>query len=183
MKKLICLAFVLCACVMVNAKTLVTVVNGDKEVVKQEGTTCSLEFDFSSVSLEDKTFSEFMAEKDEQYLKDWQSDMAEAKAQFIKRWNKKNKKGMQLVDTDNAPYKMVIKPRKMDLGSSVMSVFIGAFAGGATMSGDLLLYQGDTQLLDVDFNDVKGGSQYTETRRIKSVFSEVVDHVWSVLKK
>jgi len=184
MKKIICLSFVLALSVFVvaNAKTTATIVSGDKSVVKQ-ATTCSVEFDFTDASLEGKSFDGYMAEKDAKYLEDWKSDMAEAKTQFIKRWNKKNKKGMQLVEGDNAPYKMVVKVRTIDTGNSAMSVIFGGFGGGgANMSGELFIYQDANPVLNVDFNDVNGSSEYTETRRIKSVFSEVVDVVWKKIK-
>jgi len=186
MKKLLCLSLVLLACVVANAKTTITVVDGDFTIAKNPEVVASIEVDFSEATVDDKPLNVYFEDKTEKNKADWDEDIEDGRNIFGKKWNKvmKKGKGMQLLNSTEAPYRMVIKVKKLSLGSTAASVIFGNWGGGANMSGDILLYDNNNNLvLDVDFFDVSGDSSYTEGGRIYNVFEQTANYVANYLKR
>jgi len=183
MKKNICIALMFVICLVMNAKTTVTITEGDNSIIKQK-TTCVFDIDFTEADIEGVSYNEYMASRDDHFRNAWPQEQQEVKEEFIKQWNKTNKNGMQLVLNGETPNKMLLKFRSVDFGNTAMSAIFGGFAGGgANGSGELLIYQNDNIMLAVDFLDVNGPAMYTETKRTKALVKNIIKQVYKKIKK
>ena len=64
-----------------------------------------------------------------------------------------------------------------------MSLTIGFGAGGMKISGTLELYQGNNRVLVIEVKDQTGKSEWTETKRFKSLMQELADDTYKDVLK
>lgn len=129
-------------------KVNVSVVSGDISVVRQEGKTASLEFNYDDLIIEGKPALEYLSKQSANHLKDWPEDNRKVAAYFLKKWNDKNKDGLQLVEnSEGADYKMLIHVTYLDLGSMA-----GAFLGLKKTDGGCIV------TATITISDQKGNS-------------------------
>ena len=109
-------------------------------------------------------------------------DQKEGIEAFMKKWNKKNKKGMKASETGGA-YRLVIKPTELHFGSAALALTIGFGAGGMKMSGTMELYQGKKRVLVIKVDEQTGKSKMTETQRYRSLMEELADDTYKDILK
>lgn len=156
---------------------------GDANILNDASATFNIVFDFSNTIVEDIPYKEYLASRNADWNRDWPSDQKEGINTFIKKWNKKNKKGMQATNMENAPYTLVIKPTSLHFGSAALSWIIGFGAGGMKISGTLDLYKGYTKVLSIKVEEQTGKSANTETQRFKSLMGELAQDTLGDVKK
>ena len=150
-----------------------------------ESKNCSVEVTFENLYIEGKPYMQYLKERGEQNVADWDTDIRAAVEQFVKEFNKDNKKGLK-VNTGQAnksDYRMVINLKKLDLGSAAASVIIGFGAGGARMYCDITVYDGKNPILVLKGDGVNGGSGYTESKRLRDAFEEMAEDTVKTMKK
>lgn len=160
-----------------------SVKSGDVKVLNDASTTFSVEFDFTNTYVEGKPYKEYLASRNADWNRDWPNDMKLGISAFIEKWNKKNKKGMQASNSEDAPCKLVIKPTDIYFGSAALAWTIGFGAGGMKMSGTMELYKGSEKVLTIEVVGQTGKSKATETKRFKSLMEELADDTYKDIMK
>lgn len=181
MKKLFFLMLALVSTINVMADS--SVKSGDVNVLKDNSTTFSVEFDFTKAIVEDKPYKEYIASRNADWNRDWPQDQKKGIQFFVKKWNKKNKKGAQAVESGDATYRMIIKPTSLHFGSAALAWTIGFGAGGMKMSGTMELYKGSTKVLEIEVAEQTGKSMATETLRFCSLMEELADDTYKDILK
>lgn len=159
-----------------------SVKSGDVNVLREAGSAFTVEFDFSKTIVEDTPYKKYVAERKEDWRRDWPKDQKAGIEMFIKKWNKKNKKGMHATESDGE-YRLVICPTELHFGSAALAWTIGFGAGGMKMSGQMVLYKGKQRVLVIDVKDQTGKSYTTETMRFKSLMEELADDTYKDILK
>ena len=80
-------------------------------------------------------------------------------------------------------YRLVIKPTELHFGSAALALTIGFGAGGMKMSDTLELYQGNNRILVIEVKDQTGKSDWTETKRYKSLLKELAEDTYKDVLK
>ncbi|MCR5643564.1 MAG: hypothetical protein K6G32_09560 [Prevotella sp.] len=178
MKKAIMILMVMMMVLSVSAKDdRVSVISGDGKVLTESGKTATLEFDYTNTVVEkgDKLM-DYLKKRGEEFVKDWPEMAASARNRFIEAFNKKNKKGVQVVTTDKADLKMKIVIEKLDLGSAAVSVVFGGRAGSAEITGKLIVSDnGGNKLAEYELFEIRGNGSYdfTEEKRLGTCYENV----------
>lgn len=162
----------------------ITLKYGDASILEKSDIVASVSFDYSNTLIEDKPAMTYLKEHGDDFVKDWPKDNQALQTIFVKRWNKKNKKGFQVTENDNAVYRMIITVSKLDMGSFGASFAIGMGAGGAKMSGKVELYKKGVRepVLILDVDGQTGKSEWTEQQRRTSLYNELADDAIECLK-
>lgn len=160
-----------------------SVKSGDVSVLKDASAAFNVEFDFTNTVVEGKPYNDYLASRNADWNRDWPNDMKSGILFFIKRWNKKNRNGMQATNTEGAPYKLVIKPTDLNFGSAALAWTIGFGAGGMKMSGTMELYKGTEKVLTIEVVNQTGKSKATETHRFQSLMEELADDTYKDILK
>ena len=183
MKKFILISFITLTSIVANANGIVFK-SGDASMLKKSDITVTVCFDYSNTEIEGKPAMTYLKEHGENFVKDWPKDNNELQKVFVQRWNKENKKGLQLTDDEKTEYRMVVTVTKLDMGSFGASFVVGMGAGGAKMSGKIELFKkGNNEpsfVLDVDGQT--GKSEWTEQQRRISLYKELADDAVDCLK-
>lgn len=180
MKKIIMFLMAVMTAVSVSAKDdRVTVISGNGEVLTESGKTATLEFDYQDAVVKggDK-LTDYLKKRGENNVKDWPEIAASARERFINTFNKKNKKGAQVVSGDNADLKMKIVIEKIDFGNAAMSVALGGYytAGGAEITGKLIVTDNSgNKLAEYELYQIRsnGKFDYTEVKRLGTCYENV----------
>jgi hypothetical protein len=183
MKKIFLLLSVLFSSLTMLAGSDVDFVKGNA-CIMNEAATCTIEANYTDLFIEGKPYLEHMKEKGGTSLKDWEDDVRRAVDEFIKEWNGHNKKGLRLTVDKSAAntYRMVIKMKKLNFGSSAASMFIGFGAGGAQLVADIMIYKGKDEVTRLKTDGVNGGSGISETSRMRDLFEEFAEDTVKTLK-
>ena len=163
---------------------LVTVASGDASVLKKPSTAI-LEIDFSDTKIGEETMEEYQQRRGEDFIRDWQEAMASTYITFIKFFNKKLKKGIQLTaEETKVAYKMIIHVNYLNMGDS-FSLWIpysSTKAGGLLMKGTIDIIDMETNnvvcILNVD--GVKGVGVPRVKDRLQSMFNYLADNIYIV---
>lgn len=158
------------------------VVSGDVNVLRDASAAFSVEYDFSKTVVEGTPYKKYVAGRNADWQRDWPKDQKEGIEAFMKKWNKKNKKGMKASETGGA-YRLVIKPTELHFGSAALALTIGFGAGGMKMSGTMELYQGKKRVLVIKVDEQTGKSKMTETQRYRSLMEELADDTYKDILK
>ena len=158
------------------------VISGDVNVLRDANATFSMEYDFSETIVEGTPYKQYVAGREADWQRDWPEDQKEGLKAFIKSWNSKNKKGMKASET-GGEYRLVIKPTELHFGSTALALTIGFGAGGMKMSGTLELYKGNKRVLVIEVKDQTGKSEWTETKRYKSLLKELAEDTYKDVLK
>jgi hypothetical protein len=151
----------------------------------EESKNCAVEVTFKNLSIEGKPYMQYLKERGEQNVADWDTDIKAAIDEFVKEFNSDNKKGLKVNrgQAAKSDYRMVIDLKKMDLGSGAASVLIGFGAGGVRMYCDITVYEGKNPVAVLKGDGVNGGSGYTESKRLRDAFEEMAEDTVKTLKK
>jgi len=177
MKKVLFLAvmafgFVLAA----NAKDeKVTVTSGDGKVLLESGKTAVLEIDYQNTTVEGKPLNTYLKGRGEQYVTDWPEIAKVARSRFIKEFNNRNKKGVQIIESGESDLKLKIIVEKLLFGNAAAAVFVGGFgsAGGAEITGNLIVNdQSGKQLAEYKIFEVRGNgsTDFSESKRLGTCY-------------
>jgi len=180
MKKMMMVLMAMMMAISVSAKDdRVSVISGDGKVLAEKGKTATLEFDYKNATVEkgDKLM-DYLKKRGEQNVKDWPEVEASACNRFINAFNKKSKKGVQIVKTDKADLKMKIIIEEIDFGSTGVAVVFGGLgsAGGAEITGKLIVTDnGGNKLAEYELYQIRGGGSYdyTEAKRLGSCYENL----------
>jgi hypothetical protein len=166
----------------------VTITSGNGQVMKEAGKTATLEIDYSKTIVEGKApLMEYLQQRGEKNVKDWPETAAVAQKQLTEQFNKRNKKGLQIVESGDADYKIKFIVEKLDFGSTGVSVVFGGLgsAGGAEVTGTLVVSdKSGNEVVTYDVHEVRGTgtTDFTETRRIGTCYENVVKMVLKASK-
>ena len=178
------LLFLFCTATLFAANP-VTVKSGDVSVIKKPS-IAFLEIDFSNTKVGVETLEEWQKRRGDDFVRDWPDAASSAQLSFIKFFNKKNNKGMQLTtEAIDVSYKIVVKVENLNVGDS-FSIFLpfvmSKKAGGMLMNGsiDIIDIVNNNVVCTLDVQGVKGvGSPYTKIR-LQSMFNYLADSIYKL---
>ena len=180
MKKTMMVLMAIMMALSVSAKDdKVSVISGNGKALTESGKTATVEFDYKNTVVEEGgKLMDYLKKRGEENVKDWPEVAAYAKGRFIESFNKKNKKGVQVVDADKADLKMKIIIEKMDFGNTGVSVVFGGLgsAGGAEITGKLIVTdKGGKKLAEYELHQIRGGgaTDFTESKRLGSCYENL----------
>ncbi len=151
------------------------ITSGDPAVLHDNSIVCKVVYDFAKTSIEDIPFQEYMEQKGEKFVKEWNEEVIPLGLEYyIKAWNKGNKNGLQVAEENDGEYRMVIAPSYINLGSTAAAVWIGFGAGGARFDGTISIYKGDTLILEILVDNQRAGSNVKARYRFAALMKELV---------
>jgi len=187
MKRLLTFVVMLVSAIAMYAGNPVVVTAGNP-VVFNEASQALVEVDYSKTMVKDQTLDAYLKGRGADFVRDWPDDKDKALEYFIVRFNKKNKKGMQIGrHWSDAKYKMVIIVDWMDMGNggSAFNPWASAKAGGVIMKGrcDVIDLKAGQYVCRMDFDEVKGIGHPSETVRLGMTYFELASNIFKLTKK
>ncbi len=185
MKKIMFLMFaVLMSINAMAADELLFVKSGNASVLK-EAATSTFTVDYSNVKINDLTLDGYAKTRsDNDFLENYQKDMANGGKQFAKRFSSKSKT-FKFNDA-GGKYTTTFNIESMDMGNFAVGMFsMKKGQGGIGLVGDIVVKDastGDTVLV-LRVDNVKGLIDFSESSRIKSAFDELARAVVKMVKK
>ncbi len=163
------------------------VVTAGNPVVFNEAVQALIEVDYSKTMVKDQTLEEYLKGRGEDFVRDWPSDKEKALEYFTYRFNKKNKKGMQIgKNLTGAKYKMVIYIDWMDMGNGVSGFmpWSGSKAGGVIIKGrcDVIDVPAGQYVCRMTFDEVKGSANPSETTRMGMAYFYLANYIFKLSK-
>ena len=181
MKKLMMMARMMLVAVAAQAQDdKVTLTSGDGKAIIASDKTATLEFDYSSTTTEGKPLQEYLKGRGEDVVKDWPEIAKVARQRFIETFNKKNKKGVKIVEGDDADLKIKITVEKLDFGNAATAVVFGGFgsAGGAEITAKMAVTDAKTgaEVATYEIFEVRGTGTYdfSEGKRLGTCYENAV---------
>lgn len=186
MKRLLSIVMLLLSVVGIYAGNPVTVKAGNP-VVFNETSQALVVVDYSKTMVKDQTLDAYLKSRGEDFVRDWPQDQDKALEYFVVRFNKKNKKGMQIGrHLTDAKYKMVIYVDYMDMGNggSSSNPFASVKAGGVIMKGrcDVIDMKAGQYVCRMVFDEVKGLGHPSETVRLGMTYFELASNIFKLAK-
>lgn len=186
MKRLLSIVMLLLSVVGIYAGNPVTVKAGNP-VVFNETSQALVVVDYSKTMVKDQTLDAYLKSRGEDFVRDWPQDQDKALEYFVVRFNKKNKKGMQIGrHLTDAKYKMVIYVDYMDMGNggSSFNPFASVKAGGVIMKGrcDVIDVKAGQYVCRMVFDEVKGVGHPSETVRLGMTYFELASNIFKLAK-
>ncbi len=143
--------------------------SGSLKPLKSADARVLITWDYSKMTIEDKTPAEFLKEKGADWEKDYPAEVAAGEASFDVLFNKKDKKFAQITDDeDAAQYEFVIHVDKFHYGSLGAAIAFGGFARGAHIEGtvDVISLKDKSKIASIQY-DCSGAAAYSnEARRV-----------------
>ena len=177
MKKIMMMALMALVAVAAQAKDdKVTVISGDASTLKDGEKTAVIEFDYTKTVAECTPLKQYLKDRGDDHVADWPEIAKTARDRFVKMFNKKNKKGVQIVDGNKADLKMKVIVNKLDFGQTGVSVVFGGLgsAGGAEISGKLVVTDAKSgkKLVEYDLHEIRsnGSTDFTEGKRLGTCY-------------
>ena len=97
MKKIMMMALMVLVAVAAQAKDdKVTVISGDASTLKDGEKTAVIEFDYTKTVAEGTPLKQYLKDRGDDHVADWPEIAKTARDRFVKMFNKKNKKGVQI---------------------------------------------------------------------------------------
>lgn len=186
MKRLLSIVMLLLSVIGIYAGNPVTVKAGNP-VVFNEASQALVVVDYSKTMVKDQTLDAYLKSRGEDFVRDWPQDQDKALEYFVVRFNKKNKKGMQIGrHLTDAKYKMVIYVDYMDMGNggSSFNPFASVKAGGVIMKGrcDVIDVKAGQYVCRMMFDEVKGLGHPSETVRLGMTYFELASNIFKLAK-
>lgn len=186
MKRLLSIVMLLLSVVGIYAGNPVTVKAGNP-VVFNETSQALVVVDYSKTMVKDQTLDAYLKSRGEDFVRDWPQDQDKALEYFVVRFNKKNKKGMQIGrHLTDVKYKMVIYVDYMDMGNggSSFNPFASVKAGGVIMKGrcDVIDVKAGQYVCRMVFDEVKGVGHPSETVRLGMTYFELASNIFKLAK-
>ena len=187
MKKIIlCAAALLLGAATVFAGGDIKVVSGDASILKSaEKAKVIFNYDKTYVGedgAKTQTLKQYLKACGPDYVRDWPEDHKKAEGWFVTRFNKKNKKGLQLQET-SGKYIFEVKVDVLDMGNAAGAfVGFGAKAGGVIAWGEILVKdaKGKKVLLKLKFDEIKGKAHPSETMRLGLCYMDLATRLAKV---
>jgi len=154
----------------------VTVTSGDGKALKDGSKTAVIEFDYSKTIAEGTPLKQYLKDRGEDHVADWPEIRDTARDRFVKMFNKRNKKGVQIVDGDKADLKLKVVIEKLDFGQTGVSVVFGGMgsAGGAEITGKMIVTEAKSgkKLAEYDLHEIRGNgsTDFTEGKRLGTCY-------------
>lgn len=180
MKKMMMMALMaLVAVVAQAADDKVTLTSGDGKWLKDGGKTATVEMDYSDTTTEGKPLNVYLASRGDNFIADWPKMVEAGRASFIEQFNKRNKKGLQVVESGDADYQIKVIVEKLDFGKSGVAVVFGGLgsAGGAEITGKLIVTdKSGEKVAEYELYEVRsrGSYDYTEAKRLCSCYEQII---------
>lgn len=181
MKKMMMLVMMtMMAAIAAQAKDdKVEVISGDGKVMQEAGKTATLVIDYSNTKVEGEPLKQNLQKRGDEFVRDWPKLDEASKKTFVENFNKRNKKGLQIVEEGDADYKIKFIVDKLDFGNTGTAVVFGGFgsAGGAEVTGTIVVTdKAGKEVVKYDIHEVRGGgtTDFTEGKRMASCYINVV---------
>lgn len=148
-----------------------------------------LEIDYSNTMVKDQTLSQYLKSRGADFERDWPEDKAKALEYFVVQFNRKNKKGLQVITTPGVKckYKMVLHVTYLDMGNgaSAFMPWSSAKAGGVIMNGIMDVGEMATgkAICRLASEEVKGLGHPSETVRLGMCYFEFAQRVFKEAKR
>ena len=187
MKRAILFIFCILVGVMSYAGDEISLKSGNPKVL-YDNSKATLEIDYSKTMVKKETLKEYLNRRGADFVKDWPDDSKKAREFFIVRFNKKNKNGMQIIETEgkSAPYKIILHVSYLDMGNggSAFNPWASAKAGGVIMNGTLDIVDVNKNMLvcSMSADDVKGIGHPSETVRLGACYFELATRMLKFAK-
>jgi hypothetical protein len=183
-KTILTLVVALMASVNAMAGSDLKMESGSVKELKGSGATICAVWDYSKSTIEDKSIKEFLKEKGADWERDYPAEIKRAEENFIERLNDKAKKNFTAVSGNDADYKLVIKVKNFNYGSTGASMWVGFGAGDARIYGKMELYKkGEAKpLATFDLDGVSGSGGGNEQRRVEA-YRELAELFCDIVKK
>ena len=208
LKTLLVMAGVGLSFVLTSCASKVHLVQGEAPFVRQESGFILFEMDYSQCRVVEYSFfmnkiredfgtmDDYSKLRGEDWAANWPKvDQAMTDA-FMHRFNRRNKKGMQLTQyVSDAPYKMVFHVRHLDMGSTgaaVASMLVNTLTdkyadeGGCIIDGTIELIDNRTggivAIMAVDLTKGEGAYSISESARLASLLDDIGKYTYRGLK-
>ena len=186
---LVCLLSLFCSVNLLIGGNPVSVKSGNVSVLK-EVSKALLEIDYSEAKVGKLLFDEYLKEQGEDYVRDWPRESETAISYFRERFNKKSKGIKLTTDESVTSYKILIRPKTIDMGNAgsyFVSMAIGVAsnkAGGVIMCGsiDIIDLKTDQVVCSLYVDDVKGKSHYKDAIRMGYMYDELAKKICKLKK-
>ena len=161
----------------------VTLTTGDGQWLNESGKTATVEMDYSKTVAEGEPLKQYLKKRGDQVVADWPSVAETARNRFIEQFNRRNKKGLQIVDSDKTDIRIKVIVEKLHFGNTATAVIFGGLgsAGGAEISGILVVTDAKSgkKLVEYDLHEIRsnGGADFTEGRRLGTCYENVAKMV------
>lgn len=157
----------------------VTLITGDGQWLNESGKTATVEMDYSKTVAEGEPLKQYLKNRGDQVVADWPSVAETARNRFIVQFNRRNRKGLQIVDSDKTDIKIKVIVEKLHFGNTATAVIFGGLgsAGGAEISGKMIVTdKGGKTLAAYDLFEVRGrgATDFTEGKRLGSVYDHII---------
>lgn len=198
-KALHLMAGVVMALALASCASKVHVVLGDASFVRQSTGAILFEMDYSQCQVVEYSFrmnkidrefgtvDDYNKMRGEDWVADWPKVNQGMTDAFMRRFNRRNKKGMQLTQyATDAPYKMVFHVRHLDMGSTgaavatmLVNVLTDAYAdtGGCIIDGTIDIIDNRTgetvATMLVDLTKGEGAWSVSESARLASLLDDI----------
>ena len=188
MKKILMVMMTVMVALAAQAKDdKVEVTSGNAQVMQEAGKTATLEIDYTKTTVEGEPIKQNLKKRGDDFVRDWPKVAETGKNQFVEQFNKRNKKGLQIVGSGKADYKMKLIVKKLDFGSTGASVVFGGLgsAGGAEISGTLVVTdKSGKKVVEYDVHEVRGNgsTDFTEGKRLGTCYMNVAKMILKASK-
>ena len=161
----------------------VSVVSGDVDILGEKETLCSVKFDYSKTQVGDKPLMDYLKEKGEDYVNDWDEEATFAQQYFYASFNDENR-GLQVFgfgSEESYTYEMTIHVDELDLGEggSMFNPWARRDAGGMKMSGTVEFKKKDSgeTVLVLKVTDIKGESHVSQRVRMGLMYDNLAEEI------
>ena len=160
----------------------VTLTTGDGQWLRENDKTATVEMDYSKTVAEGDPLMQYLKKRGDQVVADWPAVAESARSRFIEQFNRRNKKGLQVVDAGNADMKIKVIVEKLHFGNTATAVIFGGLgsAGGAEITGKMIVTdKAGKTLATYDLYEVRGRGAYdfTEGKRLGAVYDQIIKMV------
>jgi hypothetical protein len=161
----------------------VSVVSGDVDILGEKETLCSVKFDYSNTKVDEKPLMEYLKEKGDDYVNDWDEEATFAHQYFYVSFNDENR-GMEVIGfgtEDVYTYEMTIHVDELDLGEggSMFNPWARRDAGGMQMSGTVEIKKKDSgeTVLVLKVDGIKGESHISQRVRMGLMYDNLAEEI------
>jgi hypothetical protein len=162
----------------------VSVVSGNVKILGEKETLCSVKFDYSNTQVDEKPLMEYLQEKGDDYVADWDEEATFAQQYFYASFNDENSRGLQVFafgSEDVYAYEMTIHVNELDMGEggSMFNPFARRDAGGMKMSGTIEFKDKETGevVLVLKVDGVKGESHVSQRVRMGLMYDNLAEEI------
>lgn len=165
-----------------SAKDDVVVTSGSLVGLKTNEAKVYIVWDYSGATIEGKKVETFLAEKGQEWVDGYPSELSRAEGHFVATINKKSKTMKVVDDRSSADYVMTVKVGDLHYGSTGLSVVIGMGAGDAHLHANITVAKQDSKVAEVMVDGVPGSGFGNEVRR-SNCYIEMAKWIVKLVKK